>query len=309
MSEIVVLGSFMMDLVARANRLPNNGETLMGNVFLENPGGKGANQAAAIAKLDEQVSFIGMVGEDTFGEEAITVLHDLGVDINNVVKTPEARTGVGCVWVEESGNNRIIIIPGANLKYGEKELIKVKNTIEKAKLLVMQLEMDFDFTVQAIELAYSYGVPVLLNPAPARILPSEVLSKINYLTPNEKELELIVGEPLNSKEDIIQAAKSLIKKGVNNIIVTLGENGAVWVSEDEDVIEVDALRVKAIDTVAAGDSFNGALATAIVNKKSKKEALQFANKVGALTVTKIGAIQSLPTLVEVNNFKNKMVVK
>lgn len=302
MADIVVLGSFMMDLVARSKRLPQNGETIVGNTFERNAGGKGANQAASIAKLGKEVSFIGMVGRDDFGEMAKDVLKGVGVDTEHLLNSSSISTGIGSVWVDEDGNNRIIIIPGSNLAFSSANLHEVEKVIKSAKILILQLEMDFSLILEAINMAYAYQVPILLNPAPARKLSRDVYKKVTYLTPNETELEILSGMPTDTIENVKAAANSLIRQGTKNIIVTLGDRGSVWVSQDGEVIIAKSKKVTAVDTVAAGDSFNGALACGIIDGLDKREVLDLANTVGALTVTKNGAIQSLPTLNDVRAF-------
>lgn len=308
MSDIVVLGSFMMDLVTKTERLPENGETLVGTSFIQNAGGKGANQAATIAKLGKPVKFIGMVGNDDFGNEAKEVLNEVGVQTDYLEKSDLASTGIGNVMVGKDGSNRIIIIPGANLKYSAKEFEKVKGLIKSAKLLVMQLEMDFKLTKIALDFAHKNGVETLLNPAPARELPMELLKKVNYLTPNETELGILTKQVISTTDDAIAAAQTLVEKGVDNVIVTLGENGAFWVDSNKNITKMKAFSVKAIDTVAAGDSFNGALACGIIDGLDKHEILKTANQVGALTVTKTGAIQALPTYEELYEFQQALEV-
>lgn len=303
MTDIVVLGSFMMDLVARSKRLPDNGETIIGNSFEKNAGGKGANQAATIAKLGKNVSFIGMVGEDDFGKLAEKTLKDSGVNVDYLLKVKNTSTGVGSVWVDEStGNNRIIIIPGANLKFSKDNLYDIQEIIKSADLIVLQLEMNLEMTFEAIEIAYQLGIPVLLNPAPATNLPDEVYKKISYLTPNETELSILSEMKTDSIDDVKNAAQYLVEKGVQNVVVTLGEKGSIWISKSGECVFSKSKKVKAVDTVAAGDSFNGALAYGIVEDWPKEKILEFANTVGALTVTKTGAIKSLPTISDVQKF-------
>lgn len=295
MCEIFVLGSFMMDLVSRANRLPDSGETVIGNSFMTNAGGKGANQAATIAKLNESVTFAGAVGNDDFGKEAKTILDEVGVNTKFLKAKEGVATGVGCVSVDSAGNNRIIVVPGANLEFSKDDFNDISDQIEKAKLLMLQLEMDLEMTSSAIEFAYKKNVPILLNPAPAVQLSDQLLSKITYLTPNETELGLLTNRKIETTKDVFSAAKVLVEKGVKNVIVTLGDKGAIWVDQEMHTTESPSFKVEALDTVAAGDSFNGALAIGVLQKHSKEEILEFANKVGALTVTKQGAIQALPT--------------
>lgn len=302
MKDIVVVGSFMMDLVTSCQRIPKEGETLVGQKFERNAGGKGANQAATLARLGKEVSFIAMVGQDEFGNEAKKILAAEGIDIKHVYSTEEAATGVGSVWLNEQGDNRIIVVPGANHVLATEHFDQVKAEIAAAKLVILQLELTSAITVDVINHAKEAGVAILLNPAPARALSSELLNGIDYLTPNESELASLTNLPVTTKEEAVRAATVLIEQGVKNVIVTLGEKGAIWLDDTLSLYEVNGHQVKAIDTVAAGDSFNGALAYGIIEGQNKKEVLTFANRVGALTVTKAGAIKSLPTMEEVINF-------
>lgn len=302
MEEIVVLGSFMMDLVTNCERIPMDGETLIGQSFTRNAGGKGANQAATIARLGKKVAFIGMVGQDDFGIEAKKVLQQEQVNVEGLFSTSQTSTGVGCVWLDQQGNNRIIVIPGANHAFNGRHLAEIKPRLSQAKLLILQLEMALDLTVEAINYAKANGIKVLLNPAPASLLADDILQGIDYLTPNESELAALTGLPVRNTKEVIEAASVLIKKGVRNVIVTLGENGALWLDETLHSCQVAGNPVKVVDTVAAGDSFNGALAFGIVEEMGKEELLMLANKVGALTVTKAGAIKSLPMMEEVSAF-------
>lgn len=299
--SILVLGSFMMDLVVRSNRAPDNGETIIGNSFSQYPGGKGANQAVSAARLGGTVTMAGKVGIDQFGVEALKTLKQEGVNIDNILRDEKTATGVGFVTLEESGDNRIIVVPGANLKYQEDELNSLKKVIKDSDLMMVQLEMDFSMTEKAINYAYEKGVPVLLNPAPARTLGDKLLKKITYLTPNETEAEIITDIPINSVEDAEKAAKVLLDKGIKNVVITLGKNGALT-ANSEGIYHVPGYPVKPLDTVAAGDSFNGALAVEIIKGTPLNKAVKFANAVGALTVTKAGAIPSLPTLEETEIF-------
>ncbi|MFB5314170.1 ribokinase [Enterococcus gallinarum] len=303
MNKIVVLGSFMMDLVTKVERLPKNGETLVGHSFTQNAGGKGANQAATIAKLGKPVTFAGMVGNDDFGLEAKKVLDSLGVSTDNLEVTNTSATGIGNVMVDKEGMNRIVIIPGANLVYSANEFERIKEIVRSSELLILQLEMDFELTKQAIDFAHGNGVKILLNPAPARTLSKDLLKKIDYLTPNETELGILTNQSIQTTEEAIQAARLLVEEGVKNVIVTLGENGAVWIDESGSITKMKAFSVDAVDTVAAGDSFNGALACGIIDDLDKEEILKTANQVGALTVTKAGAIQALPTIDELEEFR------
>lgn len=298
---ILVIGSFMMDLVVRTPRTPENGETIIGESFSRFPGGKGANQAVSAARLGGEVTMVGKLGVDLFGEEALKTLQKENVNTQYILRDHEHATGIGSVTLEKNGNNRIIVVPGANLAYKIEELNDIKELIRDSEVLVVQLEMDLEMITQAISYAYEYRVPVILNPAPAQKLSDEMLKKVTYLTPNETETELITGIKITTKEDAVKAGKVLLEKGVKNIIITMGEKGALIVNQ-EGSFHVPGFPVKPQDTVAAGDAFNGALAIGISNGEPIIEVVKRANAVGALTVTREGAIPSLPYLKDVEEF-------
>jgi ribokinase len=298
---ILVIGSFMTDLVVRTPRAPENGETIIGSNFSRFLGGKGANQAVAAARLGGMVTMAGKVGTDQFGDDFLVALKNENINTQHILRDVQHATGVGFITSEENGDNRIIVVPGANLQYGLDDLVKIKNLIKHSKVLVVQLEMDLNVIEQAVTCAVMYKVPVILNPAPAQTLSDELLNKVTYLTPNETEAEILTGIKVNSLADAKKAGKALLAKGVENIIITLAKEGALIVNQSG-TIHVPGYPVEPIDTVAAGDSFNGALAVGILNKKPLQDAVKFANAVGALTVTKEGAIPSLPSLEDVAQF-------
>lgn len=298
---ILVIGSFMMDLVVRTGRFPQNGETVIGSNFSKFPGGKGANQAVAAARLGADVTMAGKVGSDPFGDEFIVTLKNEGINTENILCDSKYPTGVGSITLEESGNNRIVVVPGANLHYDLQELNRIKGLIQNAELLIVQLEMDLSMIEQAVAYASEVQVPVILNPAPAQKLSERLLEKVTYLTPNETEVEILTGIKILTLEDAEIAGKVLLDKGVQNVVITLAEKGSLIVNKN-DIIHIPSYKVQPVDTVAAGDAFNGALAVGIVNKKPLQEAVEFANAVGALAVTREGAIPSLPNKAEVENF-------
>jgi ribokinase len=299
--SILVLGSFMMDLVVRTPRAPIAGETLIGDSFGRFPGGKGANQAVAAARLGGEVMMAGKVGEDMFGDEMVSVLSANRVDTRHILRDKSAATGVGSIVLERSGQNRIIVVPGANLHYTTEETERLEPVIASADLLMMQLEMEPAVIERAAELAARHGVPVILNPAPAQPLSDDLLRNVTCLTPNETELELLTGMKTDSMDSVKRAAQALLDRGVKHVVVTLAEKGALVCSKDGFYYAL-GFPVEPVDTVAAGDSFNGALAVRFVKGDTLSEAAHYANAVGALTVTREGAIPSLPTLEEVEQF-------
>lgn len=296
--KILVIGSFMMDLVVRTNRAPQAGETIVGNSFGRFPGGKGANQAVAAARLGGKVTFAGRLGSDAFGEELLETMKREHIDTEHILIDETTPTGIASIVLEASGENRIIIVPGANLAYSVADVRKLEPVIKTADIMIMQLEMDLTMTEEATAIAHRHQVPVILNPAPARTLSDRLLSQVTYLTPNETELEILSGMPVNSVEDAEKAAAVLLKKGVKHVVVTLAAKGALIVDSSGSV-HVEGFPATPIDTVAAGDSFNGAMAFQLASNKPLVEAVRFANAVGSITVTREGAIPSLPTYKEV----------
>lgn len=294
----------MMDLVVRTPRAPENGETIIGDIFSRFPGGKGANQAVSAARLSRNVTMIGKVGTDEYGDEAIEVLTKEGINTNYILRDSDYPTGVGSVTVEKNGDNRIIVVPGANLNLTVEDLNKFKEIIRNAKLLVVQLEMNLSMTKQAITFAFEDKVPVILNPAPAQALSDKLLRKVTYLTPNETEAEILSGVKVETIEDAEKAGKVILSKGVKNVIMTLGKEGALIVN-NSGTHHVSGFKVNPYDTVAAGDAFNGALAVGIRDGKPLIEAVKYANAAGAITVTRAGAISSLPNAKEVESLLRK----
>jgi ribokinase len=299
--KILVVGSFMMDLVVRTPRAPENGETIIGTSFSRFPGGKGANQAVAAARLGGQVTLVGKLGPDPFGDEMLATVDKEKINTEYILRDHHHPTGIGTIMLDQYGNNRIIVVPGANSQYKTIDLDNVEKVIKESSILLLQLEMDIEMIERAVHYAYVYHVPVILNPAPAQKLSDKILSRVTYLTPNETEAEILTGTKINGIEDAKGAVKVLLAKGVNNIVMTLAEKGAL-IASPFGIKHVPGYTVKPVDTVAAGDAFNGALAVAVVSGKSLEEAVRFSNAAGALAVTKEGAIPSLPYLKEVQNF-------
>ncbi|WP_248630915.1 ribokinase [Paenibacillus riograndensis] len=299
--SIVIIGSLNMDMVVRTSRAPNAGETLFGQGFALSPGGKGANQAAAAARLGADVQMIGRVGRDTFGSELLEVMRKEQINTEHIGQSETQTTGVASIVVDGEGENRIIVVPGANIEMGPADIAALEPVISQAEIVVMQLETDLAMCAHAAAVAHRHGIPVILNPAPARELDDEFLQHVTYLTPNETEAGILAGIAVNSVAEAEQAAHILLQKGVQNVIVTLGSKGALIVNKGG-TLHIPGFPVQAVDTVAAGDSFNGALAWQLTQGKTLAEAARFANAVGALAVGKQGAIPSLPYLPEVEQF-------
>ena len=300
MAKITVIGSFVMDNVAKMQRCPEAGETILGTTLEFFPGGKGANQCVSVARLGGDVEMIGMLGKDGNGDVFRKILKDEGIQSGNVFSC-DKPTAVAQIQINEEGQNRICVIPCANFEFGFEELDKVDDVIRKTELIILQLEMRLDVTKEIIRRAHAYGVKVLLNPAPAVKLEKEILGLLDYITPNETELSILTGLPTETDEEVIAAAKELLSYGTKTVVATIGSRGALIATKDNVQI-VKGYKVKAVDTVAAGDSFNGALAVALTEGKTLEEAVRFANAMGALTVTEKGAIPSLHTRAQVEDF-------
>lgn len=299
--SIVVIGSLNMDMVVRANRAPEAGETLFGQEFALSPGGKGANQAVAAARLGADVTMIGRVGKDTFGSELMEIMKQEEIHTGYISQSESQSTGVASIVVDGEGENRIIVVPGANTEMTPEDIEALEFVIGQARIVVMQLEMDLAMCSAAAAIASRHGIPVILNPAPAQPLGDGLLHHVTYLTPNETEAGILAGIAVVNIDDAERAARILLQKGVQHVIVTLGSKGALIV-DNSGSRHIPGFPVQAIDTVAAGDSFNGALAWQLTSGKTLDEAVRFANAVGALAVGKAGAIPSLPGLDEVKRF-------
>ena len=291
----------MMDLVVRTPRAPQTGETVIGTSFNRFPGGKGANQAVAASRLGAAVTMAGKLGEDVFGDQFLSVLQEEGVCTKHILRDKTASTGIGSIVLDDAGNNRIVVVPGANMKYNLEDLAALADVFPAHDLLMLQLEMDVLVVQAAAQMAHRQGTKVVLNPAPARELPGELLQVVDYLTPNETEAELLTGVPVTDVDSARKAAALLLERGPKHVVITLGQNGALLATHDLS-LHVPGFAVDTVDTVAAGDAFNGALAVQIARDCPLEEAVHFANAVGALSVTRPGAIPSLPKREEVEEF-------
>lgn len=300
MNKIVVLGSLNMDLVINTPRIPVLGETIHGSGFATFPGGKGANQAVSAAKLGGDVNIIGCVGNDSYGIDLINSLTCNDVKVGNIKILEGVTTGIAVIVVK-NGDNFIILDSGANFLLKPEQMDQFKDVISNSDILMLQLEIPLDVVERAVEIAKYNGVKVLLNPAPACRLSDKLLSQIDIITPNESECEHITGIPIRSLDDTAKAIKYLMNKSIKQIIVTLGSKGVIYNHGDE-IIHRTVPSVKVVDTTAAGDSFSGALAVALSNGKSIDNAIDFANIVGTITVTRRGAQASLPSLSEVKEY-------
>lgn len=302
MKKILVVGSINMDLVTVVSKTPKIGETILGKSFDQIAGGKGANQAVAMARLGADVSMIGRVGSDSFGEVLTKGMKKDGLGVEGIEKIEGVSTGIASIVVDDDAHNSIIVVPGANFEINESDIDRHKNLYEKADIVVHQLETPLNVVEYSLKMAKSMGKITILNPAPAKELSDEIIENVDYLIPNETELELLSGMEIKGEEDVVAASRILMEKGVKKLVVTLGSEGSMYI--DENVTKkVKAYTVEAVDTTAAGDSFIGGLTVAISRGETFAEAMEFATKVGAITVTRRGAQTSLPTMEELENFR------
>ena len=290
-AKIVVVGSFNMDLTTYMERLPKPGETVHGRRFVTGPGGKGSNQAVAAARLGADVTFIGRVGTDSFGDTALRTWQDEGINTAYVVRDPENATGVAPIFVEDSGENAIVVALGANLALSPADVDAACEAIARADVLVAQLEIDLKTVAYALKTAKSQDVRTILNPAPAAHLPAETLALADYLTPNETELETLYGS-------IPGDLRQLVNVKGQTLVMTAGARGALW-ADASGSGEVPTYNVNVVDTTGAGDAFNGGLAVALAEGKDLAEAIAFANATAAMCVTRPGTAPSMPTREEV----------
>lgn len=293
MGNIVVVGSSNTDLTVQVTELPRPGETVLGGEFYRTAGGKGANQAVAAARAGGHVSFVGCVGEDAMGRQALRNLTEEGIDTEHVVATAEAPSGVALIMVDAHGENSIAVAPGANAMLRSEILSEAKKVIAEADVLIAQLETPIESVERAVQTAAEGGATVILNPAPAQPLERKVLKHVSVLTPNAAEAEQLTGIAMDREEGLRKAASRLRAQGVERVLITLGPRG-VFLSHAAGDEFVPGLQVQTIDTTAAGDVFNGALAVALSEGHSLLEAVHFANTAAALSVTVRGAQRSVP---------------
>ncbi len=302
MSKVIVFGSINMDLVARSHRLPVAGETLRGHDFFTAAGGKGANQAVAAARLGVPTEMVGRLGGDSFGRELLAGLQASSVDTGAVLVDEAAASGVAIITVDDAGENNIIIVAGANGRVNENDVERLKNLLPEAAALLLQLEIPMSAVLAAAEAGRQAGVRVILDPAPASLdIPQQLYPLVDIITPNEVEAGQLVGFPVDGQEAADKAATILLGWGVGNAIVKLGDRG-VFCATSQEKFFVPAFRVQAVDTTAAGDAFNGALAAALAEGRSLREAVVWGAAAGAISATTAGAQPSLPDREMFNRF-------
>jgi len=296
--DILVIGSLNADLVVRAPHFPQPGETISGEDLRIIPGGKGANQAVAAARQGADVAMLGRVGKDSFGAFLLDNLKSNSVDLTHV-RADDSATGTAIIVVDADGQNSIVLSAGANGKVSPADVDSASSL--NPNLILLQLEIPIPTVLHAARVARQNGIRVILNPAPAQPLPDELISLVDFVIPNETELNLLTGVPVTDTASAEQAARTLLARGAKNVIVTLGSKGALVVSANQSML-VSAFNVDVVDTTAAGDAFIGGFASALLREVEIEEAVKYANACGALAATKFGAQPSLPTKEEVERF-------
>lgn len=299
--KICVVGSSMIDLISRVPRLPKLGETLIGSSFHLGYGGKGANQAVMAAKLGARVTMVNKVGRDVFGEGTLKNYGEHGIDTTHVLFDESRFSGVAPIFVDDNAQNFIVIVPGANSGLSPADVHKAEQAILDADILICQLEIPVETTLEAFRIAKRGNVRTILNPAPAAPIPDELLELSDICAPNETETELLAGQPVGTLAEAEAAARMLLSRGARRVILTLGERGALVV--DQDAVEnIPAVQVDAVDPTGAGDAFIGSLALYLGEGLSLRDAVRRANAVAALSVTRIGTQVSFPKRAEADNF-------
>lgn len=300
--SILVIGSLNMDLIVRTPRIPAPGETILGHTFSTAPGGKGANQAVAAAKLGAPVKMIGRLGADEFGKTLRSQLNAVGVDAQFIAEDTQAATGVALISVDDGGQNSIIVVPGANANVAKSDVDAARDAIRDARVVVAQLEIPLDTVGYAMRVAHNAGALTILNPAPAQPLARDILQDVDVLVPNETEASQLTGMAVTDFDSASLAAKGLRDMGAHRVIITLGDKGALWLDENAEPQLIPPYLVQPIDTTAAGDAFVGALAAALGRSQDWQTSLRMASAAGALAATKLGAQPSLPTRAELEDF-------
>lgn len=300
--RITIVGSYATGLTLRVKRLPSRGETVLASGYRMDYGGKGSNQAVGCARLGADAVFVARIGKDNFGEMALRLYREEGIDTAFVQQASEHPTGVGFILVEDgSGNNSIALDPGANELLSSADVIRCESAFENARAVLTQLEIPVEAAEAALARGRAQGATTILNPAPVRPLPASVLNLVDVLTPNQTEGQVLSGRHPDAECEAEEVARDLIRAGVKNVVMTLGEKGALMVSQSS-VRYLPAIPLPAVDTTGAGDAFNSGLATALAHGESLESAVEFAVVAGTMAVTKEGVIPSLPKREEIVQF-------
>ena len=297
--DVVVVGSSNIDMTVRCRELPLPGQTILGQDFVTTPGGKGANQAVASAKCGAQTELVARLGNDMFATLSCDSFSEAGLGIAHLVHDQNTASGVALIFVDNNGENEIVVAPGANMRLTPADVNAAESIIESAKVMILQLETPMETVLRAAELAVAHKTKVILNPAPARILPPALLEKVDILVANETEILVLTGADEVNVSTAAAACKPLLDAGVESVITTLGKDGAL-ITAGVGATRVPGFRVRAVDTTAAGDTFTGALGCALAEGKTLEDAVRFANAAAALACTKHGAQVSIPTRAEVD---------
>lgn len=302
--KILVIGSLNIDWIIQLSHTPVSGETILGEFTKEVTGGKGANQAYAVGHLGGDVTMVGCVGDDPQGQKLIDTLQHVGVDTRSISTLKDVKSGLALIYVNASGDNTIVVLPNANAHVTPDLISPYLNLISSHDIIILQMEIPHPTVYNIIEHAHTLGKTIILNPAPAcATIPDDILAKVDYLTPNETELGILSGHPTDTLDAIHVAGQKVLSKGTKNIIVTLGSQGALLLNTNQSK-HFAGYPAKAVDTTAAGDSFNGALAVYLAQHHTIDEAIQFANQVASIAVTREGAQTSIPSLSEVKGLYN-----
>lgn len=291
--KIVVVGSCNTDMVVKSDRLPVPGETVLGGAFMMNPGGKGANQAVAVARLGGNATFITKTGNDLFGKQSIEMFDEENINTDNILSDSLHPSGVALIMVDNNGENCIVVASGANASLSTHDIEKARDVIESADIILMQLEIPMNTVEYAAKMAFDKGIKVILNPAPAAFLSNELMKCLYAIVPNKTEAEILSGIKVSDWDSARQAADSISAKGVDNVVITLGSKGS-FVKEGDSCYEVPVEKIDAIDTTAAGDTFCGAFCVGLSEGLSIHDAVYFANTAAGITVTREGAQSSIP---------------
>ena len=302
MKSISILGVFVADLCFIGDRIPSKGQTILGKKHVVGPGGKGSNQAIAAGRLNGEVSFITKVGKDSHSEMAFNLYKEAGVKTHSIIQDEKLFTGVAGIMIDKDGNNAINVVSGAAEHLVAEDIDNKIETIKNSEIFLTQMETPDEITIYALKKAKEHKCITILNPAPARKIDEDNFKLIDFFTPNETEAEFYLNKNLKTDKDIKNAANEFLKKGIKNVIITLGEKGIYFANRDENFfLEAYTLKKAVIDTTGAGDAFNGAFAVGLANDLDIKEALSFANKVAGISTTRLGAAASMPFAKELEN--------
>lgn len=300
-SKILVVGSSNTDMIIKTASLPKPGETVIGGTFYMASGGKGANQAIAAKKSGGDVVFVTRVGEDDFGKRSIENYKKDGLDITHIIHDEESASGIALIMVDDSGENSIAVASGANNNISPDDIKRISDVVDESQIILVQLEIPLESVKAAVKQAYEKKKTVILNPAPAQMLGDDLLKMITIITPNENEAGILSGIKVEDEESAIKAARNLLSRGVQKVILTMGSRGLLY-CDDSDCEMMPAYKVDAVDTTAAGDVFNGALASGLAEKMELRSAIRFASAAAGISVTRMGAQTSIPDRNEIEMF-------